>query len=63
MNTPTRDWRYFSKACAWYPGSGLTGAQVFEVIEQVRAALRDGRITPADLGIDGYVAGSGGHNE
>lgn len=46
-----RDWRYFAEALAWYPGHGLTGAQVFGVVQQIRAALRDGRITPEDLGI------------
>lgn len=28
-----------------------TGAQTFGVVQQVRQALRDGRITPADLGM------------
>ena len=49
MDVP--EWAYFSEALAWYDGAGLTGAQTFSVIQQVRQALRDGRITPADLGM------------
>ena len=45
------EWAYFAEALAWYPGHGLTGAQVFGVVQQVRQALADGRITPSDLGL------------
>jgi hypothetical protein len=45
------EWRYFAEALSWYDGQNLTGAQTFGVIQQVRQALRDGRITPADLGM------------
>lgn len=49
---PVDQWRYFAEALAWYPPHhGMTGAQVFGVIEQLRAALKDGRVTPADLGL------------
>lgn len=51
--TVPRDWRYFSDALAWYStGSDLTGAQTMAVVESMRLALADGRITPADLGIE-----------
>ena len=45
------EWAYFDEALCWYPGHNLTGAQRFSVVEQVRQALADGRITPADLGL------------
>lgn len=50
-NTEQPEWAYFDKALCWYPGHNLTGAQRFSVVEQVRQALADRRITPSDLGL------------
>lgn len=60
--TDKPEWAYFAEALAWYPGHGLTGAQTFGVVQQVRQALADGRITPADLGLaeaDPFGSGHG----
>lgn len=58
----TPEWAYFAEAMAWYPGDSLTGAQVFSVVQRIRQALADRRITPADLGLvaaDPFGSGHG----